>query len=95
VAAEEQAGERLGGKLMALSSHHIHQYAVGRLPHWGHQGAHLPMEGGGAGWPGGVTRPYMGGCGRWPAGALPRWLPFLVKGRHPLVPGGSQWGCRP
>jgi hypothetical protein len=20
-----------------------------------------------------------GGCGRWPAGALPRWLPFLVK----------------
>jgi hypothetical protein len=23
--------------------------------------------------------PPEGGCGRWPAGALPRWLPFLVK----------------
>jgi hypothetical protein len=51
-------------------------------PHRGHQQrAHLPMEGGGAGWPGGATRPQPpeGGCGRWPAGALPRWLPFLVK----------------
>ena len=26
-------------------------------PHRGHQRAHLPMEGGGAGWPGGATRP--------------------------------------
>jgi hypothetical protein len=27
----------------------IHHYAVGRLPHRGHQGAHLPVEGGGDG----------------------------------------------
>jgi hypothetical protein len=29
-------------------------------PHRGHQRAHLPMEGGGAGWPGGATRPQRG-----------------------------------
>jgi hypothetical protein len=29
-------------------------------PHRSHQGAHLPMEGGGAGWPGGVTCPQRG-----------------------------------
>ena len=37
-----------------------HQYAVGRLPAPGPPRAHLPMEGGGAGWPGGATRPQRG-----------------------------------
>ena len=47
-------------------------------PHRGHQGA--PANGGGRCWVAGRGHaPPEGGCGRWPAGALPRWLPFLVK----------------
>ena len=56
-----------------------HQYAVGRLPAPGPpEGA--PANGGGRCWVAGRGHaPPEGGCGRWPAGALPRWLPFLVK----------------
>ena len=39
-----------------------------------------PANGGGRCWVAGRGHaPPEGGCGRWPAGALPRWLPFLVK----------------
>jgi hypothetical protein len=39
-----------------------------------------PANGGGRCWVAGRGHaPPEGGCGRWPAGALPRWLSFLVK----------------
>jgi hypothetical protein len=57
-----------------------HQYAVGRLPAPGPPGG-APANGGGRCWVAGRGHapPEGRGCGRWPAGALPRWLPFLVK----------------
>jgi hypothetical protein len=56
-----------------------HQYAVGRLPAPGPPEGALANAGGRCWVAGRGHAPPEGGCGRWPAGALPRWLPFLVK----------------
>jgi hypothetical protein len=56
----------------------ICRWPLADSPHRGHQGA--PANGGGRCWVAGRGHaPPEGGCGRWPARALPRWLPFLVK----------------